>query len=162
MPAHAVVVADPALLLEAEHVAPMRLGHLNEGRGRLVGGHREAAVVLSQVDLAQEPVGGLDGGASGQRQLLGQTVLEGAKGALAAAPGLRRVGRDVADAELLERPSDLGQLGLGDFAASLGGDEVVAAAVGVELDEQAMPLDHLDQPAEAAQRVPSSSTKNAE
>jgi hypothetical protein len=59
----------------------------------------------------------------------------------------------VADAELLERPADLGQLGLRDLAAGLGGDEVVAAAVGVELHEQAVALDHLDQPAKAAQRA---------
>jgi len=41
--------------------------------------------VLGQVDLAQEPVGGLDGGDPGQRQLLGQAVLQGPEGALAAA-----------------------------------------------------------------------------
>ena len=35
----------------------------------------------------------------------------------------------------------------------LGGEEVVAAAVAVELHEQAVPLDHLDQPAPAAQRA---------
>jgi hypothetical protein len=59
----------------------------------------------------------------------------------------------VADAELLERPADLGQLGLGNLAASFRGDEIMAAAVGVELHEQAVALDHLDQPAEAAERA---------
>jgi hypothetical protein len=42
---------------------------------------------------------------------------------------------------------------LGDLAAGLGGEEIVAAAVAVELHEQAVPRDHLDQPAKAAQRA---------
>jgi hypothetical protein len=109
--------------------------------------------VLSEIDLPQEAVGGLDGGDPGQRQLLGQAILQGAEGTLAAAPGLRRIGRNMANAELLERPAHLGQLGLRHFAASLGGVEVVAAAVGVELHEQAVPFDHLEQPAKAAQRA---------
>ena len=105
--------------------------------------------MLGQVDLAQEPVGGLDGGDPGQRQLLGQAVLQGPEGALAAAPGLRRIGRDVADAELLQRPADLGQLRLGNLAAGLGGEEIVAATVGVEAAGQTALLVHLPQGPEA-------------
>ncbi|MCE3248801.1 MAG: hypothetical protein K0R41_2626 [Geminicoccaceae bacterium] len=59
----------------------------------------------------------------------------------------------MADAELLERPADLGELGLRDLAAGLGGEEIVAAAIAVGLHEQAVALDHLDQPAKAAQRA---------
>jgi hypothetical protein len=36
------------------------------------------------------------------------------------------------------------------LAASRRGDEVVAAAIGVELHEQAVALDHLDETVEAA------------
>jgi hypothetical protein len=68
--------------------------------------------VVGQIDLAKEPVSGLDGGDPGQRQLLRQAVLEGAKGTLATASGFRRVSCDVADAELLQGPAGLGQLGL--------------------------------------------------
>ncbi len=57
------------------------------------------------------------------------------------------------DAELLQGSPDLGQLGLGDLAAPFRREEVVAATVGVELHEQAVPLDHLEQPAEAAHRA---------
>ena len=80
-----VVVADPALLLDAEHVAPERLGHRHEGRGRFLGGDREAGVVLGQMDPAREPIGGLDAGDPGRGQFLGRAVLRGAGGALAAA-----------------------------------------------------------------------------
>ena len=107
-PGDAVVVADDALLLDREDVAPERLGDHHERRGRLLGRDREGPVVLGQVDLAQEPVGGLDGGDPGQRQLLGQAVLQRPEGALAAAPGLGRIGFYL--------------------AASLWGEEVMAAA----------------------------------
>ena len=104
-----------------------RVGHRDEDRGRLLGRLGKTGIVLGQVGLAQEPVGGLDGGDPGQRQLLGQAILQGPEGALAAASGLRRAalqrdhrsrpwepaaGRDVADAKLLQRPAGLGQLGL--------------------------------------------------
>ena len=59
----------------------------------------------------------------------------------------------MADAQLLQRPADLGQLGLGDLPAGRGRVEVVAAAIGVELDEQAMPLDHLGQAAKRRRRA---------
>jgi hypothetical protein len=42
------------------------------------------------------------------------------------------------------------QLDVRDLAASRRGDEVVAAAIGVELHEQAVALDHLDETVEAA------------
>ena len=49
-------------------------------------------------------------GEAGQAQLLGQAVLEGAEGAFGAAARLGRVGGDVGDAELGQRPADLGRL----------------------------------------------------
>ena len=89
----------------------------------------------------------------GELQLLRQPVLQGAERPLAAAARLRRVGGDVADAQLLQRPADLGQLGLGDLPARRGRVEVVAAPVGVELDEQPVPLDHLGQAAKRRRRA---------
>ncbi len=55
----------------------------------------------------------------------------------------------MADPQLLQRPADLGEPGLGDLPAGLGRMEIMAAPVGVELDEQAVPLDHLGQAEEA-------------
>ena len=89
LPAHAVVIADPAVFLDAQDVAPEHLGHLDEGRGWFVGGLGKSGVVLGQVDLAKEPVGGRDGGDPGQRELLRQAILQGAEGALAPASGFR-------------------------------------------------------------------------
>jgi hypothetical protein len=59
----------------------------------------------------------------------------------------------VPDPELLQRAADLGQLALRDPAAGFGRDEVMAAAVSLELHEQAVPRDHLDQAAKAGARV---------
>jgi hypothetical protein len=81
---------------------------------------------------------------------LGQAVLQRAEGALGAAPRLGRVGRDVLDAELRERPPDLGRLILGDRRARLGRVEIVARPVGVERAWQAVRHDHLGERSEAA------------
>ena len=93
---------------------------------------------------------GLDGGDAGERELLGQAVLEGAERALGTPPRFGRVGRDVLDAELGERPADLGHLILGDLLARLGGEEVMARPVGVERARQALRGDHLGERPEGA------------
>ena len=85
-----------------------------------------------------KPVGGLDLGDADQRQLLDQPVLQGAEGTLRATPGLRRVGGDVLDAELVQGAPDLAAPILVDLAAGLGGVEVVAAAVGIQRAGQAV------------------------
>jgi hypothetical protein len=122
----------------------------DERTSRLLGRDREAAIVLRQVDLAQEAVRGLGRGDAGQRQLLGQTVLQGAEGALGAPPCLGRIGRNVLDAELGERPADLGRLIPGDLLPRLWGVEVMAATVGVERTRQAVGRDHLGERPKAA------------
>src|SRR5512134_1299250 len=87
---------------------------------------------------AREVIGGLDAVDALECQLLRQAVLECAEGALGAAAGLRREGGDVLDAELRQCPADLGaNLRVG-FLAGLEGDDVVAAAVGVEAARQAV------------------------
>jgi hypothetical protein len=81
-----------------------------ECRLRMLGRDREARVVLGQVDLLEEPVGRLDGGDAGERQLLGQAVLQRAEGALGAPPRLGRTGREVLAPELGERTADLSDI----------------------------------------------------
>ena len=63
--AHGVVVADGALLVDAQdvEVSPRGVGH--EGRAKLFRGDREAGVVGRQIELGDEPVGRLDGGDPG-------------------------------------------------------------------------------------------------
>lgn len=53
------------------------------------------------------------------------------------------------DPELLEGPPDLGQAGLVDLLAGLRGDEVMAAAIGVERTEQALRGNRLLKPLQA-------------
>ena len=57
------------------------------------------------------------------------------------------------NAELGQRPADLGQHRPGDLAASLGRPEIVAAAIGVERAEQAVARDHLAQAAKGRGRA---------
>src|SRR3546814_8511360 len=61
---------------------------------------------------------------------------------LGATARLGRIGGDVLDAELGQRPADLGELALVYFAAGLGGVEVVRAPVRVEGAEQPRSEEH--------------------
>ena len=137
-----VVVADPALFLEAQDLAGRTAAVGDEGASRLLWHHRETGVVGRQVALGDPPVGCLERGDPGQGQFLGQAVLEGSQGALGTAPRLGRVGRYVADAELGQGPSDLRAHRLGNRLPRLGGVKIMAAPVGVELAKQPVPLDH--------------------
>ena len=87
----------------------------------LLGLDREAGDCGRGVDVAKEQVGGLDRGDPGQRQLLGQTVLQRLKDPLRATPRLRRIGRDMLDAEMLRAPGRPGSGGRAiDLAAASG------------------------------------------
>ena len=73
---HAIVVADLPLLLNAQDLVEIDAGNGRESRavaGRL---DRKARVVGWQVNLADEGVGRLDGGDSGELQFLRQSVLK--------------------------------------------------------------------------------------
>lgn len=70
-----------------------------------------------QIGLCDEAVGGLDIGNAGQRQFFRQPILQGGEHPLRAAPGFRRIGRDMLDAQLPQRPSDLRQPALVDRLA---------------------------------------------
>jgi hypothetical protein len=106
LPAHGVVVAHLAGLLEAEHLAPLLRGDGHEGGAGFFRRHREVGVVRGQVVRAQPFVGGVDLGDPGERQLLGQAVLQRAEEPLRAPARLRRIGGDMLDAELRQRPAD--------------------------------------------------------
>ena len=90
---------------------------------------------------------------AGQRQLLRQPVLQGREHPLRAAARLRRIGRDMLDAEPAKRPADLGQPRLVDRLAGLERDEIVAAAIRVEARRQAFGANVSGQPAKARGRA---------
>src|SRR5208337_2080944 len=89
-----------------------------------------------QIDFADEGVGRLDRRDPGKPELLHQPVLQGLEGVLRTPARLWRIGPDMLDPELLERPADLRQMTAVDLAAGLGRQEVMRAAVGVEAHRQ--------------------------
>jgi hypothetical protein len=105
--------------------------------------------VLAPVDLGEPAIGGRERGDPGLPQERWQALLQGAEQALHAPASLRGIGGDVLDPELLEGPPDLGQAGLVDLLAGLRGDEVMAAAIGVERTEQALRGNRLLKPLQA-------------
>lgn len=80
------------------------------GRGGLGRGHGEAPVEALD-ELGQEAVGRLVGVDTGQAQLQGEALLQGAPQALDPTLGLGRAGGEVMDAELMQRASELGEAG---------------------------------------------------
>ena len=67
--ADGVVAGDDALFVQAEDVVDLvGPGQGDEGRAVEFGRDREAAVVLGQIRLGDEAVGGLDTGDAGERQ----------------------------------------------------------------------------------------------
>ena len=81
-PGDGVVVADRALLDDAENLAPGFGTIRHEGASVLLRGDRKGLVVFADVVFAQPAVGGLDIADAGEPQLLGQAILQGAEGAL--------------------------------------------------------------------------------
>src|SRR5918911_1120312 len=146
--AHRVVPPDNPILLNTKHAR--QVAHKrHECVPRLRRLDRKARVVLGHIDFGQVAVGLLYGVDPGQPQHLRQAALERAEHPLHPAPSLRAVGRDVLDAELLQSPTNLGQLILIDRLAGLGREEVVTAPIGIERAEQALALDHLPQATQA-------------
>src|SRR5690348_15171191 len=134
----AIVVSDLALLLNAQDLAEIDALNRDEGRAGRSGLNREAGVVLRQIDVADEGVGRLDVSYAGELEFVRQTILQRAEHPLRTAPRLGRIGPDMLDAQLRERPADLGWMAAVDRAAGLGGEKVMGAAVGVEAHRQAV------------------------
>ncbi len=107
------------------------------------GLNREAGVVVRQIAVADEGVGRLDIGYASELELLGQSVLQRMERPLRASTRLGRIGADMLDSELLERPPDLGRMAAIDLAASFRGVKVMRPAIGVEAHRQAVLREHL-------------------
>jgi len=69
--AHGIVVGDDALVLDAQDVVPGAAVSGHEGGAGLQGGNREAGIVLGQIDLGDEAIGGRERGDAGEPELLG-------------------------------------------------------------------------------------------
>jgi hypothetical protein len=77
---HAIVVADLALLLNAQDLAEIDAGDRGEARARLSRRDSKARVMGRQVDVADEGVGRLDLGYAGERELFDQMILQRPEG----------------------------------------------------------------------------------
>jgi hypothetical protein len=106
VPLHDVVVADDAGMLEAADAVQIA-GCETPGGFGLARHTGEATVVVSDKVL-QDAVGGVEIAGAGQAEFADQTILKNAPEAFDPALGLRRVRRDVGDAELLEGAAELG------------------------------------------------------
>src|SRR3954471_24572554 len=147
-----VFVPHHALRLDAEDILE-RPHERHERRPFLGGRDHKTGVVLWDVDGGETVVGSLDRGEPLLAQERWQPALERAEQPLHPTPALRAVARDVLDAELLERPTHLGQAGLVYRLAGLGGVEIMAAPVGVEGREQAVRCNHFLEPHKARSRA---------
>ena len=112
------VIADHTVLLHTEDVRQVA-GERHESGACVLGRPGETGIVGRREVLFQEPVGGRHIGDAGELEFLRQAFLQGAEHALRAAPGLRRIGRDQLNTELLQGTSDLGWIVLVDLAAGL-------------------------------------------
>ena len=110
---------------------------------------REAGVVIGDVDLPQPLVRRLYRVDAGKPELLRQAVLQGPEDAFRPASRLGRIGGDVFDPQLPQRPTDLRQTFARHRFARLGRMEIMAAAIRVERTEQAVRGDRLAQPPQA-------------
>ena len=109
-PLHNIVMTDHALVHPAADAVQIA-GCGPPGGFGIARRTSEAAVVVGQ-ESPQDLVGGVQIAGTGQTQFADQTILEDAPEAFDAALGLRTVGSDVGDAELLEGAAELGRLTL--------------------------------------------------
>ena len=110
VPLHDVVVADAALVMKAADAVEI-FGSGPPSFFCFARCATEAAVVVGQ-EAAQDLVGGVQIVGAGQTQLAGETILKGAPETFDASLGLRTLGSDVGDAELLQRAAELCGLAL--------------------------------------------------
>jgi hypothetical protein len=101
----AIVIADLALLLHAQDLVEVDAGDGREGRAFAGRQNREMGVMGRKIDPADEGVGRLDCGDSGEFELLRQPVLKRLERAFRSASRLRRESADVLDPKLAQRPS---------------------------------------------------------
>ena len=105
VPLHDVVVADAALVMKAADAIQI-FGSGTPSLLRIARRTTEAAVVVGQ-EVAQDLVGGVQIVGTSQTQFTGKAILKGAPETLDATLGLRTLGSDVSDAELLQGAAEL-------------------------------------------------------
>ena len=105
VPLDDIVIADAAFVMEAADAIEI-FGSGTPSLFRIARRTTEAAVVVGQ-EAAQDLVGGVQIVGTGQTQLTGEAILEGAPEAFDAALGLGTLGGDVSNAELIQGAAEL-------------------------------------------------------
>ena len=103
-----VVARDEARIAAAQHVG--EVGGEPTPRGDGIGRHMGEAPIEVDEERGQEGIGALGGGDAVEPELDHEAVLQRAPKALDATFGLRRAGRDVADAEILQDATEVGRM----------------------------------------------------
>ena len=114
-----------------------------------------------KINIADEPIGGLDVVNPGQLEFLRQPILQRAKHPFRTPARLRRIGRNMLNPKPIERASDLRELAPVNSLARLRRVEIVAAAIGIEARRRPFAVNTSSNP-QNVETVPSSSTRNAE
>src|ERR1700730_15242948 len=152
-----MVGGNDALVVQAEAAGEVEAaGQAAKVRNRIGGGTGEALVVIG-AEASEHGIGLFQRSGLSETKFADQAILTGAPGALNAALGLRRVGGDLLDAELLEGVSELsGSL----FSGELFGEGPVrivvlkdGVAVVVEAKRNAVGNDHGVQSAQIAEGI---------
>jgi hypothetical protein len=114
VPLHDVVVADDAFVREAADAFEMFRSRA-PGLGCLAREVSEAAVVVGE-ETAQDAIGRIEIAGAGQAEFAAEAILQHAPETLDASLGLRALGGQEGDAELIECAAELGGLALsGEF-----------------------------------------------
>ena len=135
----------PRALPERTGSRQIQPGHRDERAAFLFRLHREPRVVRRYISVAQPGVGCIHRRDPGQRQLLRHPILQGLEQTLRAAARLRRIRRDMLDAQMRQRAPDLRRLATIHLAARFGRVKVMAAAIGIQAQRQAVLAEHLQQ-----------------
>ena len=110
VPLHNIIVADDAFMSEATDALEVFRSRA-PSVGRVAGSASEAAVVVSD-KASQDAVGRIQIASLGQAEFAGEAILKHSPKAFDAAFGLRALGGDEGDGELLEGATELSGLAL--------------------------------------------------
>ena len=158
---HAIVVADLTLFLNAENLPEIDARDGDESSAFLLRLDGKPRIVGRDIHIPEKHVGGFHCRDLRQGQFFRQPVLQRLEDPFRTTPCLWRIGRDMFDAQMIQGAPDLRQICPVDPGASLRRVEIMAAAIRVETQRQAM-LPNTSFNARNVEAVPSSSTKKAE
>src|SRR6476659_7383792 len=104
---HRVVVVDDAFLLLGTDLVQILSRIRKKGCTRLLGFYTETGIVEGNPVAAEKFISGFNGGDVAQSEFLRQPALPGAEESFATPPGLRGIGQNQFNAQLVQSSCDL-------------------------------------------------------